>query len=162
MYTAGASGAVLFCLHGCGYTGLTWAAVAAAVKDRCHNPAVLISAHRVQCARPMAVASANHDSLIHHCVTQPIAIAEAALLRAICDNDIASAFRFRVVAFDMRGHGETTSSDDLDLSSNTLAAVGIAIALHGAIANLLFIGLLAHYQVLSAAIALGSEQAGKP
>ena len=32
---AGASGAVLFCLHGCGYTGLTWAAVAAALKDRC-------------------------------------------------------------------------------------------------------------------------------
>ena len=31
------------------------------------------------------------------------------------------------MAFDMRGHGETTSSDDLDLSSNTLAAVSVAI-----------------------------------
>lgn len=35
VYMAGSSGAVLFCLHGCGYTGLTWACVAAAVKDRC-------------------------------------------------------------------------------------------------------------------------------
>ena len=35
IYTAGAQGPVLFCLHGCGYTGLTWALVAAAVKDRC-------------------------------------------------------------------------------------------------------------------------------
>jgi hypothetical protein len=35
VYLAGSSGAVLFCLHGCGYTGLTWALVAAAVKDRC-------------------------------------------------------------------------------------------------------------------------------
>ena len=34
VYTAGSGSAVLFCLHGCGYTGLTWAAVAAAVKDR--------------------------------------------------------------------------------------------------------------------------------
>ena len=31
---AGSGTAVVFCLHGCGYTGLTWAAVAAAVKDR--------------------------------------------------------------------------------------------------------------------------------
>ena len=32
--------------------------------------------------------------------------------------------RYRIVAFDMRGHGETSSNDDLDLSSNTLSAVG--------------------------------------
>ena len=50
-------------------------------------------------------------------------IVKAALLYASVTSDIVSVFRYRVVAFDMRGHGETTSSDDLDLSSNTLAAV---------------------------------------
>lgn len=34
VYVAGTKGAVIYCLHGCGYTGLTWALVAAAVKDR--------------------------------------------------------------------------------------------------------------------------------
>lgn len=38
VYMAGSGSAVLFCLHGCGYTGLTWAAVAAAVKDRFASP----------------------------------------------------------------------------------------------------------------------------
>ena len=35
--------------------------------------------------------------------------------------------RYRIVAFDMRGHGETSSNDDLDLSSNTLSAVCLHI-----------------------------------
>ena len=74
-----------------------------------------------------------------------------------------SAFRYRVVAFDMRGHGETTSSDDLDLSSNTLAAVGMPTILHGSNIPLpLFIGLNAHSWVPLGDSALQSEQRGTP
>ena len=51
VYMAGSKGAVLFCLHGCGYTGLTWSLIAAAVKDRCASlQAALVMAtvqHRV-------------------------------------------------------------------------------------------------------------------
>ena len=72
-----------------------------------------------------------------------------------------SAFRYRVVAFDMRGHGETTSSDDLDLSSNTLAAVGVATLLHTIKVSIpLFDNLLAHSQVPSVDSALESGQVG--
>ena len=35
VYLAGAGPAVLFCLHGGGYCGLTWALVAAALKSEC-------------------------------------------------------------------------------------------------------------------------------
>lgn len=35
VYLAGAGSAVLFCLHGGGYCGLTWALVAAALKSEC-------------------------------------------------------------------------------------------------------------------------------
>ncbi len=35
VYLAGSKGAVLFCLHGGGYSGLTWALVAAALKAEC-------------------------------------------------------------------------------------------------------------------------------
>ena len=58
VYTAGSKGAVLFCLHGCGYTGLTWSLIAAAVKDRCGSlhaatPAAMCSVeiHCMPCAR---------------------------------------------------------------------------------------------------------------
>lgn len=34
LYLSGSTGPVLYCLHGGGYTGLTWSLVAAAVKDR--------------------------------------------------------------------------------------------------------------------------------
>ena len=69
---AGSSGAVLFCLHGCGYTGLTWAAVAAAVKDRCHIPAVFMSPPCLQNAQPSAVASADLICLTHQCSIRPL------------------------------------------------------------------------------------------
>ncbi|BDA49543.1 Protein phosphatase methylesterase 1 [Coccomyxa sp. Obi] len=68
VYMAGSKGAVIYCLHGCGYTGLTWALIAAAVKDR-----------------------------------------------------------YRLVALDMRGHGETITHDDLDLSSTTLSQDAVAV-----------------------------------
>lgn len=42
VYVAGSKGAVIYCLHGCGYTGLTWALVAAAVKDRYIKKAYLV------------------------------------------------------------------------------------------------------------------------
>ena len=35
MYLAGSKGPLLFCLHGGGYCGLTWALVAAALKSEC-------------------------------------------------------------------------------------------------------------------------------
>ena len=35
VYLAGAGPAVLFCVHGGGYCGLTWALVAAALKSEC-------------------------------------------------------------------------------------------------------------------------------
>lgn len=34
VYTAGEKGAVVFCVHGGGYTGLTWSLVARQLKDR--------------------------------------------------------------------------------------------------------------------------------
>ena len=34
VYSAGESGPVIFCLHGAGYTGLTWSMLAARLKDR--------------------------------------------------------------------------------------------------------------------------------
>lgn len=68
VYSAGTKGAVLFLLHGAGYTGLTWSLVAKSLKDK-----------------------------------------------------------YRVVAPDLRGHGQTHSDDDLDLSSETLAADVAAI-----------------------------------
>eukprot|EP00879_Flechtneria_rotunda_P005408 GHRR01005699.1.p1 GENE.GHRR01005699.1~~GHRR01005699.1.p1 ORF type:complete len:437 (+),score=84.88 GHRR01005699.1:148-1311(+) len=61
VYQAGSTGAVVFCLHGGGYTGLTWSLVARQLKDR-----------------------------------------------------------YRVVAMDLRGHGETSTADDLDLSAQTM------------------------------------------
>lgn len=38
MYTAGDKGAVVFCIHGGGYTSLTWSLVAQQLKDRCGAP----------------------------------------------------------------------------------------------------------------------------
>eukprot|EP00882_Tetradesmus_deserticola_P021238 GHRQ01022991.1.p2 GENE.GHRQ01022991.1~~GHRQ01022991.1.p2 ORF type:complete len:137 (+),score=16.11 GHRQ01022991.1:380-790(+) len=35
VYQAGSAGAVVLCLHGGGYTGLTWSLVAQHLKDRC-------------------------------------------------------------------------------------------------------------------------------
>ncbi len=35
MYTAGASGPVVLCVHGGGYTGLTWSLMAHKLKDTC-------------------------------------------------------------------------------------------------------------------------------
>jgi uncharacterized membrane protein YgcG len=35
VYTAGTKGAAVFCIHGGGYTGLTWSLVAQSLKDRC-------------------------------------------------------------------------------------------------------------------------------
>eukprot|EP00878_Enallax_costatus_P021011 GHUV01022228.1.p1 GENE.GHUV01022228.1~~GHUV01022228.1.p1 ORF type:complete len:138 (+),score=11.03 GHUV01022228.1:249-662(+) len=63
-YTAGSGNAVVFCLHGGGYTGLTWSLVARQLKDR-----------------------------------------------------------YRVVAPDLRCHGETTSSNDLDFSFEVCTTV---------------------------------------
>ena len=34
MYQAGSSGPLVYCIHGGGYTGLTWALVASKLKDR--------------------------------------------------------------------------------------------------------------------------------
>ncbi|KAF8069435.1 protein phosphatase methylesterase 1 [Scenedesmus sp. PABB004] len=61
VYTAGGEGAVVLCLHGGGYTGLTWSLVARQLKDR-----------------------------------------------------------YRVVAPDLRGHGDTHTADDLDFSAETM------------------------------------------
>ncbi|KAK9838122.1 hypothetical protein WJX81_002596 [Elliptochloris bilobata] len=74
VYLAGKGPAVLFCLHGGGYCGLTWALVAAALKSE-----------------------------------------------------------FRIAAMDMRGHGETTTEDNCDLSAATLVqdAAAVWAALYG-------------------------------
>jgi hypothetical protein len=34
VYTAGSEGPVVFCIHGGGYTGLTWSLMAAHLKDK--------------------------------------------------------------------------------------------------------------------------------
>ncbi|GMH32638.1 hypothetical protein BSKO_00472 [Bryopsis sp. KO-2023] len=68
VYTAGSSGPVVLCLHGGGYTALTWSLAAQLLKDR-----------------------------------------------------------YRVVGLDMRGHGDTVTSDDGDLSAETLCADTVSI-----------------------------------
>mmetsp|Transcript_17840 Transcript_17840/g.38383 ORF Transcript_17840/g.38383 Transcript_17840/m.38383 type:complete len:374 (+) Transcript_17840:102-1223(+) len=62
VYTAGEEGPVVLCLHGGGYTGLTWSLVAAKLKDK-----------------------------------------------------------YRVVAPDLRGHGTTSTADDVDFSKETMS-----------------------------------------
>ncbi|WIA30381.1 hypothetical protein OEZ86_000467 [Tetradesmus obliquus] len=78
VYTAGSSGAVVLCLHGGGYTGLTWSLVAKHLKDR-----------------------------------------------------------YRVVAPDLRSHGETSTADDLDFSAETMMrdVVEVWKALFGSSSN---------------------------
>jgi len=68
VYTAGSEGPVVFCLHGGGYSGLSFALAASRMKDKT-----------------------------------------------------------RVVAMDLRGHGKSTTNDDLDLSIETLTNDVIAV-----------------------------------
>ncbi|XP_062225733.1 uncharacterized protein LOC133924280 isoform X2 [Phragmites australis] len=68
VYTAGSEGPVVFCLHGGGYSGLSFALAASHIKDKA-----------------------------------------------------------RVVAMDLRGHGRSTTSDDLDLSIETLTNDVLAV-----------------------------------
>lgn len=68
VYTAGSEGPVVFCLHGGGYSGLSFALAASRIKEKA-----------------------------------------------------------RVVAMDLRGHGKSTTSDDLDLSIETLTNDAIAV-----------------------------------
>ncbi|XP_066348971.1 uncharacterized protein [Miscanthus floridulus] len=68
VYTAGSEGPVVFCLHGGGYSGLSFALAASRMKDKA-----------------------------------------------------------RVVAMDLRGHGKSTTNDDLDLSIETLTNDVIAV-----------------------------------
>jgi protein phosphatase methylesterase 1 len=68
VYTAGSEGPVVFCLHGGGYSGLSFALAASQIKDKA-----------------------------------------------------------RVVAMDLRGHGKSTTSNDLDLSIETLTNDVIAV-----------------------------------
>lgn len=96
---AGSKGAVLFCLHGCGYTGLTWSLVAAAVKDRCARRHQQCQAARVS----------THKAVLLICAARVMGMVNAG--------------RYRLVALDMRGHGESVTQNDSDLSSETLALV---------------------------------------
>ncbi|KAI7836178.1 hypothetical protein COHA_009945 [Chlorella ohadii] len=45
VYTAGSSGPVVLCLHGGGYTGLSWALIARQLKDKCRVVAPDLRAH---------------------------------------------------------------------------------------------------------------------
>lgn len=69
MYSSGSGSAVVLCVHGGGYTGLTWSLTAPSLKHA-----------------------------------------------------------YRVIAPDLRGHGESVTADDADLSARTLAADVVAIA----------------------------------
>ncbi|CAD6260783.1 unnamed protein product [Miscanthus lutarioriparius] len=71
VYTAGSEGPVVFCLHGGGYSGLSFALTASRMKDKAH-----------------------------------------------------------VVAMDLRGHGKSTTIDDLDLSIETLTNDVIAVIMY--------------------------------
>jgi len=59
VYLAGSKGAVLFCLHGGGYSGLSWALVAAALKAECAPCAHCVATARSCLARSCVFVSTH-------------------------------------------------------------------------------------------------------
>ncbi|XP_063241307.1 protein phosphatase methylesterase 1 isoform X2 [Bacillus rossius redtenbacheri] len=56
----------------------------------------------------------------------------SALTWALFSASVTSMVECRIVAVDLRGHGDTVTSDDTDLSAETMASMGGAIAVHTA------------------------------
>lgn len=123
VYTAGSEGAVVLCLHGGGYTGLTWSLVAQRLKARCARAASAafawgrlplhslgFSSPQVACARGGSPGEQGSPSKHNHMQNQA----------RVPQNQT----RYRVVAPDLRGHGASQTEDDFDFS----AEVGSAAA----------------------------------
>lgn len=109
VYTAGASGAVVLCLHGAGYTGLTWSLVAAALRGRC---AAAVAAAVAQWILPCRGCHSLFLTQMFLCVCVCVCLLQPDICYVL-----RSFLRYRVVAPDLRGHGKTSTADDADLSS---------------------------------------------
>jgi protein phosphatase methylesterase 1 len=107
---------VVFCVHGGGYTGLSFALLAEGLRDECaHHAAAATCIVLMQPPCHVATAAcAPACPACHH-----------PQLQLICSQtrDAADACRYRVVAFDMRHHGKTMMDDadaEHDFSRQTL------------------------------------------
>ncbi|RLM75334.1 protein phosphatase methylesterase 1 [Panicum miliaceum] len=97
VYTAGSEGPVVFCLHGGGYSGQ------ACATDECRNAAIKLLLF-------LKMFAIDLDPRLSF----------ALAARQMKD-------KARVVAMDLRGHGKSTTSNDLDLSIETLTNDVIAV-----------------------------------
>ena len=114
VYLSGDSGPVVLCLHGGGYTGLTWAPFATALQAAC-----------------VGYARAGTQRLFSRCC--PANCARPVIKGLQCGVELGllspshTPHRCRVVAPDLRGHGLTAAANESDFSAATLAADVVAL-----------------------------------
>ena len=146
MYLAGKTGPVVFCLHGGGYSGLTWALLAKQLQGRYHCSTYRSSSvSTLWATRHLKHVPGHHISAPN--VTcwqslQPDCATDLLPNLSFCsDANNAAGFphclsvpnashhwgcgycRARLVAMDQRGHGCTHTDQDEDLSADTLVQV---------------------------------------